>query len=160
MNSRKFLFIFRMKRSDDVCVLDERAQQKWRLRMLAMYGAFMMGSMILGGNGTPLLTTPYWGNTCLMRDFLGIPCPGCGITRSVWKVLHMKLSEALSYQPMGLAVAVALVVFTAYFLATLLCGRKFNIGWKMEVSFFSSVDYLFRILFLGYWVSIYVNSWR
>lgn len=39
--------------------------------------------------------------TCPTRLLLGVPCPGCGMTRATWALLHLDLSEALALHPLS-----------------------------------------------------------
>ncbi|MCC7391607.1 DUF2752 domain-containing protein [Candidatus Sumerlaeota bacterium] len=41
---------------------------------------------------------------CYMKSTTGIPCPGCGLTRSVTSVFHGHLPLAFQYNPFGLFV--------------------------------------------------------
>jgi hypothetical protein len=34
---------------------------------------------------------------CLLKNTLGIECPGCGMTRAVYCLLHGRIEESLSY---------------------------------------------------------------
>jgi len=34
---------------------------------------------------------------CLFRIFLNIKCIGCGTTRAVWSILHLKFYDAIEY---------------------------------------------------------------
>ena len=43
---------------------------------------------------------------CLLRHFLGIPCPGCGITHSLMAIEQMQFREAWVSNPAGLPVAI------------------------------------------------------
>jgi hypothetical protein len=48
---------------------------------------------------------------CPLRAVLGIPCPMCGMTRSVTSIIHGNLGHALTMQPAGfLVVALAVVL--------------------------------------------------
>lgn len=51
---------------------------------------------------------------CLAQRLFGIPCPGCGITRSVAALLRGDLRAALTANPAGLVVC-------AYFVAEIAC---------------------------------------
>jgi hypothetical protein len=42
---------------------------------------------------------------CLIRTFLGIPCPGCGVSHSIMAILHLNLIMAWNANPAGIAVA-------------------------------------------------------
>ena len=48
---------------------------------------------------------------CLAYRTTGIPCPGCGLSRSVANTLEGDLPQALWYNPMGPVVALFCVVF-------------------------------------------------
>ena len=55
--------------------------------------------------------------TCIMRIATGLPCPGCGMTRSWVHLAHGDVARAFEYNffgPIGFAMAVVLVVWTAY----------------------------------------------
>lgn len=39
--------------------------------------------------------------TCPSRLFLGVPCPGCGMTRATWALLRFDLAEAVSLHPLS-----------------------------------------------------------
>ncbi len=47
---------------------------------------------------------------CLINRFLGIPCPGCGLTRAVIAFCHGNLVSAIQLNPLVLIVAPALVI--------------------------------------------------
>lgn len=55
------------------------------------------------------------GMACAIREQFGVPCPGCGLTRSVLLTLHGHLGAALEINPGG-----PLVVLGAALLAALL----------------------------------------
>ncbi len=49
---------------------------------------------------------------CGFRSLTGLPCPGCGITRSVVCAAHGDLPDALRFHPLGPLVLFSLSVFT------------------------------------------------
>jgi len=52
------------------------------------------------------------GPVCLFRFLTGMPCPGCGLTRSFCALLHGELGAAWTFNPFGyLFVAGALFLF-------------------------------------------------
>src|SRR3989442_275897 len=57
---------------------------------------------------------------CLFRSLTGLPCPGCGMTRSVAYSLHGHPIEALSYHWLGPLAAAGLLAVTAYPVARVL----------------------------------------
>lgn len=48
---------------------------------------------------------PHVPHFCLMKKFLGIPCPGCGISHSVMAAFQFKLAKAWLANPAGIGVA-------------------------------------------------------
>jgi hypothetical protein len=54
---------------------------------------------------------------CALRRQYGLPCPTCGITRSVVLSLHGRFGEAWRLAPVGLVVVWGLAVFAAAMLA-------------------------------------------
>lgn len=56
---------------------------------------------------------------CGMRTLFGIPCPGCGMTRSVLMTLHGQFGAALEANPVGPVFLGGVLLFAA----TLATGR-------------------------------------
>jgi hypothetical protein len=53
--------------------------------------------------------------TCIMRILTGLPCPGCGMTRSWVHVAHGDVLTAFEYNffgPLAMAAAAGLVIYT------------------------------------------------
>lgn len=46
---------------------------------------------------------PFWG--CGFRQFTGVPCPGCGLTRVAERFAHFHLVGALEANPLGTVAA-------------------------------------------------------
>lgn len=61
--------------------------------------------------------------TCLSREVLGIPCPGCGLTRSFVELGHGRFFESLSQHRMGWILAFA-VAFQIPYRIVVLHQRK------------------------------------
>ncbi len=53
---------------------------------------------------------------CPFDYFLGIPCPGCGMTRAFFALLRLDFEEAFYYHPLFFVVIVAAVIILLYFL--------------------------------------------
>jgi hypothetical protein len=69
--------------------------------------------MLAGG----ALIPPAWASAgpplCPFRLLTGLPCPGCGLTRSLVSLLHGDLSAAVLFHPLGpvaASVLLALVI--------------------------------------------------
>ncbi len=48
---------------------------------------------------------PHVPHFCLMKKFLGIPCPGCGISHSLMGAFRFDLAKAWGANPAGIAIA-------------------------------------------------------
>jgi len=60
---------------------------------------------------------------CRAMEWLGVPCPGCGVTTSVALALDGELRASFANQPFGFLVAFALPLFVLWALAGHLLGR-------------------------------------
>lgn len=82
----------------------------WRVLLLAsVLLGFAAGAFMLWKFGTG------WMPGCLFREWTGIECPGCGMTRATKATLHGRIGEAFAYNPVGM------VLFPIGFLV---CGLK------------------------------------
>ncbi len=43
-----------------------------------------------------------WLPGCLFKQFTGLDCPGCGMTRAAHATFHGKLGEAFRFNPVGM----------------------------------------------------------
>ena len=69
-----------------------------------------------------LLVGVWQGRGCLFRNLIGIPCPGCGMTRAWLCVLRMDLMAAFRYHPIFWGVPV-LMLYCCF------DGRLFRKNW-------------------------------
>jgi hypothetical protein len=77
------------------------------LASLRLAGGAMLGAALLW----PLKPDGVGNLTCAFHSLTGIPCPLCGMTRSVTATVHLRLHDALAANPAGiLAVVVAIVL--------------------------------------------------
>lgn len=60
-----------------------------------------------------LLVSVFWlfDVPCLFERFLGVSCPGCGMSRAVLSALRWDLAAAFSYHPMFWSMPVLYVYF-------------------------------------------------
>jgi hypothetical protein len=56
-----------------------------------------------------LIRVPLPG-VCLFHNLTGVPCPGCGLTRSIVAAVHGDLARSFSYHRMGLIVLVYIML--------------------------------------------------
>ena len=50
---------------------------------------------------------------CMFKRLLSLPCPGCGLTRSVSSILHGDFLQSWSYHPLGIFFVAAGLLFLA-----------------------------------------------
>jgi hypothetical protein len=60
---------------------------------------------------------------CTVRDWLGTPCPGCGVTTAAVLLLHGHPLRSWTTQPLGLVGTLSVLVLSAAVLALHLRGR-------------------------------------
>ena len=49
-------------------------------------------------------------NVCLFKRITTIPCPSCGITRSVLSIINLDFASAIYFNPLGIIVIPALLI--------------------------------------------------
>lgn len=81
---------------------------------------------------------------CPIRFFTGISCPGCGMTRAIFELLHFDLKTALYYHPLFFITPFMyfFFLFEAYFNPTLN-----KIIWAITIILFITV-YIIRLFIL------------
>lgn len=87
---------------------------------------------------------------CWQKSTIGIPCPGCGVTRSLSCGIRGMFAESWNYHPMGLAI-LALFAFTAG--QSLLPGvtrERLKCYVQARAATFNSLYLAFVILFVAY----------
>ena len=102
------------------------------------------------------LTQGLW--TCPFFKFTGIPCPSCGLTRSLICLSQGDISSSLQYHGFGLVLTAIATVTISYILTELILNKKMShpllkflvsrpSRWILVIMFFS---YYFYRLGMGY----------
>ena len=60
---------------------------------------------------------------CLTREWVGIPCPGCGVTTAAVEFTHGHPVRSLVIQPLGFLAALGLLLFFPWVLWAHVTGR-------------------------------------
>lgn len=92
---------------------------------------------------------------CPLNSLVQIPCPGCGLTRSMSSLLHLHLAKSLAYHLLGIPAVLALFAIAATNRVSLqtLPGVRRNsvmsamLDWKAAIMLFLTV-WLFRLMSL------------
>ncbi len=69
-----------------------------------------------------LLIFWYFEIPCLFKQFFGISCPGCGMSRAVLSAIKFDFASAFSYHPMVWSLPILYLFF-------LFNGKVFNKKW-------------------------------
>lgn len=86
---------------------------------------------------------------CSVRHFLGVDCPGCGLTRSFVRLTHWQVRESIDAHPLGLVVAVWLLYMMGRAAYACIAGR-----WPPELLSQRQRDWL-----LGTFVAALFIQW-
>src|SRR5690554_3156554 len=61
---------------------------------------------------------------CIIKLTTGIPCPSCGSTRSVISLLEGRILDALYWNPLGIILAILLVVLPVWVIIDLIRNQS------------------------------------
>jgi hypothetical protein len=67
---------------------------------------------------------------CPFRMLTGLPCPLCGMTRSVISAMHGHFAESFAYHPLGIAFCIGLIV-----LIIVNCAKSLRPDLQQKLSF-------------------------
>ena len=60
------------------------------------------------------ITLKIWGASCPCILLIGLPCPGCGITRSLWAIMTLRFKYAFDTNPASYAWFFLILYFIYY----------------------------------------------
>jgi hypothetical protein len=63
-------------------------------------------------------------STCVFRNTFGIPCPGCGLTRSFAAISHGQLAAALRSHPLGILIYGSMFIYMLKWATEALLRRR------------------------------------
>lgn len=78
-------------------------------RCLELRPAHVAGLVLLAGIVLPPDVAAGGPVVCPFRLLTGLPCPGCGLTRSLVCLLHGDLASSIAFHPLGPLVALVLL---------------------------------------------------
>lgn len=99
-----------------------------------------------------LVSVGFPGWQCPIRHTFGIPCPGCGLSRSITALIHGDWQTSLNYHAFA---PFFLIAFAMILLVTLLpqIPRNWVIGWINRALENTGVASVLLILFVFYWLA-------
>jgi hypothetical protein len=94
---------------------------------------------------------------CLFRKWTGLPCPGCGLTRSFCAISHGHFADAWSYNPFGyLFYALALLFLVLAPLAYIFPGLEQGILRRSRLITRVLLSLLALMYVYGFWRLIHI----
>lgn len=87
---------------------------------------------------------------CWLEGATGLPCPGCGLTRSLSCAIRGLLIESWSYHPMGPAILVLFILTAAYSLFPRLIRDRFAQCLQDHATSVNVGYCVFVLLFVGF----------
>ncbi len=86
---------------------------------------------------------------CIIKQITGLPCPSCGVTRSVLLIVNKSYFSAFMLNPMGYIVVIGMIVLPIWFAYDILFKREsFYFFYVKFEEFIGRRKILFVILFL------------
>jgi hypothetical protein len=117
-------------------------------RRLPALGLAIGGAAVLGVAAVWSTSSVTSGpGTCIFRHFTGLPCPGCGLTRSFVMLAHGDVSSAFGYNLMGP------VLFAVLAVSVVIAGWVLVSGRSAALSRWSSVVFSkTALVVIGAWL--------
>jgi hypothetical protein len=104
--------------------------------VLAACASIVLAALLLEPSGEFVKAGPWTlPSVCTFRQITGIPCPGCGLTRSIVAAIHGDWSASYTYHRLGLVVVLYLAAQMAY-----------RLTWLTVEPFRATIDRLGRII--------------
>ncbi len=97
--------------------------------LIVCAGIFLSAALLTPSTGNLKIGPVTLPGLCVLRNTTGIPCPGCGLTRSVVSAVHGDWKVSFQYHRMGPAVVGFLVLQLVYRLTWI--GLP---GWRSRIS--------------------------
>ena len=120
----------------------------WRLRLWP--STYFVATLLLA---SALLPLPHdnaiagMPSICAFHNFTGLPCPGCGLTRSWVSMAHGHGGEALAWHPLGPLLFVAALIYAIWSGYMALKRPPFPLPMRLQ----NAIIAAFVVLMLAFW---------
>ncbi len=119
-------------------------------------GSLVRRVLSFGGSGALLtlfvVALAFGAPFCPSAGFLGIPCPGCGLTRATLELLSGDVRAALAFHPLVFVAAPAFIALLGYGAYTALGGKSVRLGERGNRALTWGAGVLAALLF-GLWLA-------
>ena len=94
-----------------------------------------------------------FGSACLFRERFGIPCPNCGMTRSVILALHGEFGAAMQLNPAGPLLVLGALAASALLALAAMRARETDVRRWLIPSTLAYAGVYVAVL-IGHWLAI------
>jgi Protein of unknown function (DUF2752) len=130
-----------------VILPDKTTNRKhWARRMFLALGAIYAISFLIDARTSALIP-----RACIWQHFTGLPCPFCGLTRSICEISHGRLWEAMDFNLFGPVVYIAGLIALAMSLYIWVSGGKSFMSKRLSLAL-KCVAVLLGLFWLAWWV--------
>ena len=112
-------------------------------------GIAIVGAALLH-SGLTILGLPSW--QCPLRYTLGVPCPGCGLSRATIALIHGDWETSLNYHALAPYFLIGLLL-TAFVTFLPSNSRRHAINWVGRIESFTGITAIFLIGLVLYWLA-------
>lgn len=82
---------------------------------------------------------------CLIKKFIGIPCPSCGLTRALRAAFKLDFHKSFSYHPLFWLIPIVIIIFI-YGKKPLFGSKKYEIAFYISVVVIMIIIYIVRMI--------------
>ncbi len=86
-------------------------------------------------------------SVCAWHHFTGLPCPGCGLTRSWVCMAHGQFADAFVWHPLGPILFLSALIYTFWSAWMALARPRFPLPMKLQTRLIVG----FALVMLGFW---------
>jgi len=100
----------------------------------------------------PIIFTPvgYGLIPCAFREWTGLSCPGCGMTRSFHSISIFHINDAFNYHLLGPFFLLVLIFFTVKLIYEIISGKRIKLIVPNKNT--KSIVLLVAIIWFGFWI--------
>ena len=100
----------------------------------------------------PIIFTPigYGLIPCAFRDWTGLSCPGCGMTRSFHSASALHFKDAFDYHLLGPFFLIAMIFFTVRLIYEIISGKRIKSIISEKKG--KSIVLFVAVILFGFWI--------